>query len=57
VFVYFNVIGIVEMNTEAKDEAKQQVAVGVGDVVGALDSFERHFLLLADCCIGMIELD
>ena len=56
-FVYFNVIGIVEMITEAKDEAKQQVAVGVGDVVGALDSFERHFFLLADCCIGMIELD
>ena len=38
-------------------KTKQQVAVGVGDVVGALDNSERHFLLLADCCIGMIELD
>jgi hypothetical protein len=27
------------------------------DMVGALDDSEHHFFLLADCCIGMIELD
>ncbi len=49
-------------------KTKQQVDAGgalgggreigdIGDVVGALDNSERHFFLLADCCIGMIELD
>ena len=45
------------MKTEAKDDGRLHV-VGVDDdvVVGALDNSERHLFLLADCCIGMIEL-